>query len=224
MNPHALRHVILSHACLPVPALPLAGDYSRRRERCKAAAWHGAYGRHTTALARVRDFLGRGCTAQGGHVNPFVLDDQTHDLGQCRRPEERVAGGQRPFARFEGLQPGEELLAGLSECGDRLHRALALVGTLQHPGIGVDRREERGGLRQDLLSRGRFTSVSASRRWHTISIEDQPFTGSRASQASSRSRPVRVSRAARLPRRVASRAWGDRPGGGSGAWLCPSSH
>ena len=24
MNPHALRHVILSHACLPVPALPQA--------------------------------------------------------------------------------------------------------------------------------------------------------------------------------------------------------
>jgi hypothetical protein len=29
LNPYASRHMILSHACLPVPALPLAGlDYT----------------------------------------------------------------------------------------------------------------------------------------------------------------------------------------------------
>ena len=25
LNPHALRHMILSHACLPIPALPQVG-------------------------------------------------------------------------------------------------------------------------------------------------------------------------------------------------------
>jgi hypothetical protein len=30
LNPHALRHMILSHACLPVPALPRREDYSAR--------------------------------------------------------------------------------------------------------------------------------------------------------------------------------------------------
>ncbi len=27
LNPHALRHMILSHACLPIPALPQKGLY-----------------------------------------------------------------------------------------------------------------------------------------------------------------------------------------------------
>jgi hypothetical protein len=31
LNPHALRHVILSHACLPIPALPrLLENYKPR--------------------------------------------------------------------------------------------------------------------------------------------------------------------------------------------------
>lgn len=32
-NPHALRHMILSHACLPVPTLPRLRDYSKKALR-----------------------------------------------------------------------------------------------------------------------------------------------------------------------------------------------
>ena len=33
LNPHALRHMILSHACLPVPALPRGCDYNKKSQK-----------------------------------------------------------------------------------------------------------------------------------------------------------------------------------------------
>jgi hypothetical protein len=75
LNPHASRHMILSHACLPIPALPLFKMPPFR----------------TTPLGRHYSFRGKACK---GNFTNYIIGPQIFGLPDGRGASPAFSSGQ----------------------------------------------------------------------------------------------------------------------------------
>ena len=65
LNPHALRHMILSHACLPIPARPRAGEVHCSMWKCGGIIKQGEGCVNKAQKTLIHHLHGVFCIAEG---------------------------------------------------------------------------------------------------------------------------------------------------------------